>query len=204
MGEYRQVGAQDQCPCGSGKKYIDCCLDGNTRWLVGESGETIRMQTFSKDAPQEGEVEDIPLLRLDVQGGKLAYAKNSHISRLAGFPPESLKMCLSVLEVEKTKALLDCFGMYLERNQGILPGEGDREPACLADGSYVLVMVRVDCASGHPIGMGGRSVSESLDEQQVMSLIGAYEEIKTDISLCLMVNSMMNGIIGSVDYGGEE
>jgi hypothetical protein len=203
---YRQIGAQEKCPCGSGKTYIDCCLDGKTRWLVDDDGNYVKMQNF-KGNPDIDKVpsEEIPLLRLDVSNGSLTYAKNSHLSRLASFPPDMLKMSLSVLEVEKNQAMMEAFGKYLNRTQFFESSEDDQpDRDSIPDGSYILVMISVNSETGSPLGMGGQRISNMLSESSLYTLIGALEEIKTDINLCLMVNCLMNGMIGSVDYGEEE
>lgn len=199
---YHQVAAHDNCPCGSGKKYIDCCLDSNVRWVKDEKGEFLRMQNFKGAPPptdEEVEVEEMPLLKLDIVKGKCTYTKNSRMSRLSSFPPDMLKMAVSVIEVEKTQVLMEAFGKFLERtHEGMAEEEADKDR--LEDGSYVLLMVTLDADSGRPLGIGGRRVSSSMSEASLLMLIGALEEIKTDVSLCLTVNAVINGMMGSVDY----
>jgi len=200
---YRQVGANEDCPCGSGKKHIDCCLDSNNRWVVDEKGTLIRMQTF-KGAPlaEESTVEEMTLLRMEVSGGKCTYQKNSHMSRLSSFPPDVLKMAISVIEIEKVQATMEAFSKYLERTQGGI-GDEEADKDRLEDGTYMLLVVSVDEQTGTPVGIGGRRVSEMMSESSLMLFVGALEEIKSEFQLCLTVNSLMNGLIGTIDYGDE-
>jgi hypothetical protein len=53
----RSPGRNARCPCGSGRKYKHCCLDGNTRRRVdaagGQNGETVaREGAARRDTPQ--------------------------------------------------------------------------------------------------------------------------------------------------------
>jgi len=203
---YSPVGANDDCPCGSGKKYIVCCLDSNDRWVKSDSGAFVRLKKFKGAAPylsEETKVEEIPLLRIEVKNGKCKYEKNGRMSRLSSFPPDLLKMAISVIEVEKTQAVMEAFGKFLERtNEGVSDDEADADH--LEDGSYVLLMVGIDENTGQPLGIGGRRISGVLSESSLMTLVGALEEIKTDILMCLTVNCFINGVIGGIDYGEEE
>jgi hypothetical protein len=199
---YHQVGAHEKCPCGSGKNYIDCCLDSNVRWVKDDKGEYVRMQNFKGSPPptdEDAEVEEMPLLKLDIVKGKYTYTKNSRMSRLSSFPPDMLKMAISVIEVEKTQVIMEAFGKFLERtHEGMSEEEADADR--IEDGSYVLLLVTLDADSGRPLGIGGRRVSSMMSEASLLMLIGALEEIKTDMSLCLNVNAVINGMMGSVDY----
>jgi len=180
-------------------------LDSSVRWVIDEKGAYVRLQGF-KGAPQpppDGEMEEMPLLRLVVKDGKCTYSKSSQMSRLSGFPPDYLKLMISAMEIEKTQATLESFGKYLERTQdGAEDEEADSDR--IEDGTYVLVMVGLDPESGMPVGVGGRRISESLSESSLMTLIGAYEEMRTDVLLCLIVNCLMNGAVNVVDYNDEE
>lgn len=198
--KYQQIGAQEDCPCGSGKKYIDCCLDGNIRWMVDESGKPFKMQAFKNVSSSATMSEDIPLLSVEVKDGNITYSKNSHISRLSGFPPEVLKTTLSVIEVEKMQTVFEAFGKYLQRTHFEDDVEEDTPEEPIPDGEYTLLMVSIDEETGQPLGMGGRRISHLIGESSLMTLIGAYEEIRTDLMLCLTVNCLMNGILGAVDY----
>jgi len=201
---YKQVGANEDCPCGSGKKHIDCCLDSNNRWVRDEKGIAVRLQSFKGAPPaaDEEKMEEIPLLRLDVSEGRLTYQMSNRISRLSSFSPEALKLAISLVEIEKTRAVLECFGKFLERtDQGETDEEADTDH--LEDGSYVILMVGVDEKTRRPVGVGGRRVSHLMSESALMTLIGALEEVKTDLSLCLTVNCLMNGMLGAVDYASD-
>ena len=199
---YKQLGANEKCPCGSGKTYLECCLDGNVRWMVDEAGTLIKMQNLKRDLKEDKvSVEEYPILRLVVEKGRMSYAKNSHISRLSSFSPDILKMILSVIEVEKVKTQMETFVKYMEHSSDEWIGGEEKDE--VPDGSYTLLMVNLDADTGEPLGMGGRHMSEELSEASLLTMIGALEEIKTDIILCLTVNCLMNGMINAVDYGGE-
>jgi hypothetical protein len=192
---YRQLGAQESCPCGSGEKYIDCCLDKNIRWLINEDGTTIKTQPFG--GPQNNPVnsEDIDILRMTVEGGKISYAKNNQVSHFHTFPSDFLKMMLSVIEVQKSQALLEALNKSLCSHNDLVEDSSEE----LTDGTYIILLVSVDAETGYPVGIGGRSITNMLSETSLMTLIGAFEEIRTDVMLCLTVNSMMNGMLGAVD-----
>ena len=38
------IGRNDPCPCGSGKKYKKCCLDKDNRWKTPEEREAIKQE----------------------------------------------------------------------------------------------------------------------------------------------------------------
>lgn len=202
---YKQLGANELCPCGSGKTYIECCLDGNVRWLIDENNAYVKMQNFNGVTGQENTpTEEIPLLKIDVNGGKIVYSKNSHLSRFASFPPDMLKMCLSVIEVEKAQSFMEAFSKYIDTTGYEENCDDNADANTLADGSYVLMMISVNAETGEPLGMGGHRISSMLSESSLLTLIGALEEIKTDLTLCLTVNCLMNGMMGAVDYGEKE
>lgn len=194
----RAVGAHEPCPCGSGKLHIDCCLDGPNKWVVDEDGNTIQLKSLQKSAPSKEKVdaEEIPLLRLTVENGKLSYTKSVNMSAIAGFPGDMIRLMISSIEVEKQQVSMEAFGMFLERSQYLEDDEADRDT--LEDGVYDLLIVAVD-SDGNPLGLGGRRVSENLSEDSMLGLIGAMEEIKTDLTLCLTMNCIMNGMVGTVD-----
>lgn len=212
MGDNRilqRVPASDPCPCGSGKTHIECCLDGPNRWVKDEEGNVILLKSFQRTAPlpatkEDDSVEEIPLLRLKVEDGKLTYTKSVSMSRIAGFPADMIRLMISSIEVEKHQVSMEAFGGYLNRSdkleEDILEDkdEDDANYNTLADGTYDLLITAVD-VDGTPLGLGGMRVSESLSEESLLGLIGALEEIKTDITLCLVMNCMMNGMMGTVD-----
>lgn len=196
----RGVGANEPCPCGSGKLHIDCCLDGPNRWVVDEDGNTILLKSLHKQPPpkEEIDVEEIPLLRLTVEGGKLGYTKSVSMSSIAAFPADMIRLMISSIEVEKQQVSMETFRAYLERSQMLGDDDGSADGDTLEDGVYDLLIVAVD-VDGNPRGLGGRRVSESLSEDSMLGLIGALEEIKTDLTLCLTMNCMMNGMMGTMD-----
>lgn len=201
MGEkkvLRTVGANEPCPCGSGKLHIDCCLDGPNRWVVDGNGNIIQLKTLQKSEPsgEDVDVEEIPLLRLTVEHGKLSYTKSVSMSAIAGFPADMIRLMISSIEVEKQQVCMEAFGTFLERSEMLGDEEADRDT--LGDGVYDLLIVAVD-GDGNPLGLGGRRVSESLSEDSMLGLIGAMEEIKIDLTLCLTMNCIMNGMMGTVD-----
>lgn len=200
--KYRQVSANEKCPCGSGKKYIDCCLDSNVRWVVDEDGVLVRLNNIGATSARSNDdilIEEFPLLRIDVSNGKITYSKNNKISRLSCFPPDVLKMMLSVIEIEKTQAMVEAV-LKKQREEEFPVDRGDFDTDSIQDGTYILLMVAVDSETGNPTGIGGSRVSGMLSESSVLRLVGALEEIKTDILLCLTINAVMNGMIGVMDY----
>ncbi len=48
----RKVGRNEPCPCGSGKKYKQCCWDKNFEWQVDEEGEIHRSVPISTETRQ--------------------------------------------------------------------------------------------------------------------------------------------------------
>ena len=203
----QRVGANEPCPCGSGKTHIECCLDSASNWVKDEQGNTILLKSLQRDTPkpskEEDSVEEIPLLRLNVKDGKFTYTKSVSMSRIAGFPADMIRFMISSIEVEKQQVSMEAFGSYINRSELLDIGEDEPEEDLadtdsLGDGTYDLLITAVD-GDGVPQGLGGTRISESLSEESLLGLIGALEEIKTDITLCLIMNCMMNGMMGTVD-----
>lgn len=193
----RGVGANEPCPCGSGKKHIECCLDGPNKWVVDEDGNTIRLKSLhSGPSAEDVPVEKIPLLRLTVEDGRLIYTKSVSMSRIAGFPSDMIRLMISSIEVEKQQTSMETFNAFLERTQEFDDDVADSDD--IEEGVYDLLIVAID-GDGNPLGLGGQRVSEYLSEESLLGLIGALEEIKTDLMLCLTMNCIMNGMMGTVD-----
>lgn len=54
----QQVGANEPCPCGSGKKYIECCLDKGYEFVRSTSGKVSKRVKFRKSKkPKKSDVE---------------------------------------------------------------------------------------------------------------------------------------------------
>jgi len=51
--KYQPVGAGEQCPCGSGKPYLECCLDREFKYMRDEKGKVIKL-------PHNFEVRSLP------------------------------------------------------------------------------------------------------------------------------------------------
>ncbi len=50
-----QVGRNEQCPCGSGKKYKNCCWNKGFRWIKNPDGSINKEVPISKELQQRFE-----------------------------------------------------------------------------------------------------------------------------------------------------
>lgn len=49
----RPYPANNPCPCGSGLKYIDCCLDrAGTKWELDENGQAVKVILMDKETSE--------------------------------------------------------------------------------------------------------------------------------------------------------
>lgn len=53
MAKKQKIGRNDPCPCGSGKKYKNCCYPNKARaWKTAESHETPEFTVTPKEMPE--------------------------------------------------------------------------------------------------------------------------------------------------------
>jgi hypothetical protein len=186
MSKLQPVGAHETCPCGSGKEYIDCCLDKKFRYVKDEHGTITKiephMPAMSKRKTPIGEDEDNGLSPEDLDDFDInpllvfALCEHGHVHCST-----TIQMDMDKVDVEDLKSICS----FIERQKArvtIAMSHNDPTKKPEVDEAIPLVVLFID-QEGYIQGMGGATVEHLIGfpMEEMLETIDCLEELRMNI-----------------------